>query len=169
MIVKMGEELAIGDLDACPMATTSGRWRAVVHGCKDPCHRAFVQYRGHLAPSHPEYLWALRGRELALNLIDPPVPLFRAESFIRAMDFMDTFRFVDTFYEGQHPVLIHCNNGLSRAPSLALVYMARRLKTIPDDSFAVARAVFETMVPPGTYQPGKGIETFLAGNWAELR
>ena len=163
MLVKMGEELAIGDLDACPMATTSGRWRAVVHGCKDPCHRAFVQYRGHLAPSHPEYLWALRGRELALNLIDPPVPLFRVESFVRALDFMDAFR------DGPDPLLIHCNNGLSRAPSLALLYMAKRSKTIPDDSFAVARAVFETLVPPGTYQPGQGIETFLAEHWGVLR
>lgn len=163
MVVKLGEELAIGDLDACPMATTSGRWRAVVHAAKDPCHRAFVQYQGNLPPSHPEYLWALRGRDMALNLIDPPVPLFRAESFIRAMDFMDTFR------EGDDPLLVHCNNGLSRAPSLVLLYMARRLKTIPDDSYAVARAVFETMIPPGTYQPGQGIQTFLAGNWEALR
>lgn len=163
MVISVADRYAVGDLDACPMASRSGPWRAVIHACKSPCHQAFVGYRGSLKPDHSEYLWAQRGREIALNLIDPDVPLFKAESFIRAMDFMDVFRY------GDDPLLIHCNTAQSRSLSILMLYLTRRLKTIPDDSYATARAVFETMLPPGTYQPGKGIETFLTERWGEIR
>ena len=161
MVISVGNRFAFGDLDACPMAVP-GMWRAVIHACKSPCHQTFVNYRGSLLPSHPEYLWAQRGRELALNLIDPPLPLFKVQSFTAAMDFMDAFP------EGDDPLLVHCNQGESRAPSIVLLYMAKRLRSIPDDDYATARAVFETLVPPGTYRPGKGLETFLTQQW-ELR
>ena len=162
MVIPVGDRYAVGDLDACPMATRSGPWRAVIHACKSPCHQTFVNYRGSLAPDHREYLWAQRGSELALNLIDPPVPLFKVASFICAMDFMDAFD------DGEDRLLVHCNHGESRACSIVLLYLARRLKVIPADDYATARAAFETMIPPGTYQPGKGISIFLDQAWEEL-
>lgn len=44
---------------------------------------AQVGYRGSLAASHPNYLVLQREHDLYLNIIDPPVPLFKAETFER--------------------------------------------------------------------------------------
>lgn len=156
--------IMIGDEDLCPYA---GGWfhGRLIHFCRDPCHRTACGYdtKSKLSKDHPEYLVARRGDHLYVNVIDPVVPLFKGECFVAALDF------IDAALDDDEPIGCHCNQGFSRAPSVALLHMAKRSKTIPDDSFAVARAVFETMVPPGTYQPGKGIETFLVGNWEALR
>lgn len=136
---------------------------AVLHACKDPCHRTAVGYntKTNLPPSHPEYLVAARGRHLYLNLIDPPMPLFRLESFLAALDYIDR-----EIAKGQ--VTIHCNGGWSRAPSLALIWLAKRAKAIPAGSFDEAREAFEKLYPDG-YAPGIGISTYLASNWGAIR
>jgi hypothetical protein len=54
---------------------------------------------------------------------------------------------------------------MSRAPSLALLYMAKRLQLLPDTDYVCARRVFEQNFP---YSPGKGIETYLSSEWASL-
>ncbi len=134
----------------------------LVHAAKDKCHRATVGY-DKIASSHPEYLSARRGTHLFLNIVDAPVPIFRAEVFTAALDF------IDEAVKAGMPIGVHCNQGHSRAPSIALLWKAKRERTIPDDSYAAARAAFEAMLPADTYQPGKGIETFLSGNWAAIR
>ncbi|NBX65764.1 MAG: hypothetical protein EBQ96_02080 [Proteobacteria bacterium] len=129
-----------------------------VHACKDPCHRSVVGYEKNLPNTHPSYLAFERERHLYLNLVDPPVPLFKPESFALF------FAFVDREI-ALRPVLIHCNKGESRAPSLALLYAAKRLRLIPDESYEVARKAFEDRYP---YKPGLGIATFLSAHWGAL-
>lgn len=162
MRVEVGE-LTIGDEDLCPLA---GGWFHgwLLHAAKDPCHRAAVVYdtKSKLLSTHPEYLMARRGNHLFLNLVDAPVPIFKVESFLGALNFID-----EAVKAGAKPNL-HCNQGHSRAPSIALLWLAKRAKTIPDDSFAVARSVFEKMLPPGVYAPGRGIESFLSDHWYDL-
>lgn len=63
-------------------------------------------------------------------------------------------------------VLIHCNLGNSRAPSLALLYMAKRAKVISDESYPVAAKDFHSIFPG--YQPGLGIQMYLSQNWNQL-
>jgi hypothetical protein len=47
---------------------------AIVHACKDPCHRCAAAYtEKSLKPDHPHYLYLERGNHLYLNLINPPV------------------------------------------------------------------------------------------------
>ena len=161
----VGEEkdciLPNGDI---PMRRPGEPWGGIVHAAKYPCHAAVVGYAGgaiKLTAQHPEYLWAERPAHLVMNLIDPPVPLFKLESFTKAIDFLES-----ALDDEQH-VLIHCNAGLSRAPSLALVYLAKRRGVLPDDSFSIAREVFLTKYP--RYQPGQGHITFLTERWAEIR
>ncbi len=151
---RVDEKLLFGALDDCVGAGEM----AVVHACKIPCHQNCIGYTGSLHPDHPHYLSHETGHHLYLNMIDPPLPLFHAETFERFFDFTD--RMIET-----REVLIHCNQGQSRAPSLALLYMAKRLGTLPDESFGAARAAFETKFP---YQPGQGIATYLTENWREL-
>ncbi len=62
-------------------------------------------------------------------------------------------------------VLIHCNQGQSRAPSLALLYMAKRLRSIPDESYDLAAEAFRSQF---SYRPGEGIKRWLAMNWQDI-
>lgn len=130
---------------------------AVIHACKT-CHAQRLRYAGSLPSTHPNYLAWSGDHHLYLNLVDPPKPLFKLESFAHF------FRFADE--EISHrPLLIHCNQGESRAPSLALLYMAKRLNLLPDASYQAARSAFESRFH---YRPGAGIQTFLEQNWQAL-
>lgn len=133
---------------------------AVVHACKHPCHVNFVGYRGSLPSNHPDYLYLESGNDLVLNMIDPPVPLFKPEMFEAYLTF------VRRQLAESRPVLIHCNQGESRAPSLALVFMAKVDRTINDSSYDSARADFERHFVG--YRPASGIQTYLREHWSTL-
>ena len=150
--------LYFGDGASC--SSENSQKYAMIHACKDPCHRRAVGYsEKSLNPAHPSYLAYEEDNQLFLNLIDPPVPLFKLESFKIFLAFATCANGSD------QPVLIHCNQGQSRAPSLALLYMAKGLGLLPNESYAAARADFEEKFP---YAPGKGIEIFLEENWFDL-
>ena len=152
--------LGFGNIEGCQAAQkemNNEQW-AVIHACKDPCHRNFVGYEGNLAKEHPCYLSDADEHNLYLNLIDPPVPLFQKQSFDIFFDFIDR-------QLGKRTVLIHCNKGESRAPSLTILVMAKRLGILPDTDYKSARATFEENYP---YKPGKGISLFLEKHWNDL-
>lgn len=153
-IRRVHDRLMFGALDDCVAAGDM----AVVHACKTPCHQTRIGYIGNLPANHPHYLSYRSGHHLYLNMIDPPLPLFKPAMFDAFFSFMDEE--IKT-----REILIHCNQGQSRSPSLALLYMAKRLKTLPDDSFTAARTAFEKKIP---YAPSKGIETYLMENWQSL-
>lgn len=156
--VEVAPNLAFGNMSACSYDPEVQQ--AVVHACKDPCHRKAVAYAEKSLPTdHPDYLAAERGHHLYLNLIDPPIPLFKRESFLMFLAFVDK-------HIRERPVVIHCNHGESRAPSLALLYMAKRLGTLPASSYQLAAVAFRAIGFP--YRPGEGIEKFLKDNWDAL-
>ena len=158
MITRVHERLSFGDETTCTQ-TMDGSL-AVVHACKEPCHRRAVGYKTRTIPNtHPHYLVYERGHHLFLNLIDPPQPLFMMPSFEAFL------RFVEREIEA-HDVLIHCNQGESRAPSLALLYMAKGLKLLPNESYALAAEAF---LEHFRYSPGEGIRTWLTTNWHNLK
>jgi hypothetical protein len=157
MPILINERLSFGNERACTHITDGTI--AVVHACKEPCHRGAVGYSTRTIPSnHPNYLVLERGHHLYLNLIDPPQPLFMMPSFEAFLKFVDR-------EISERPVLIHCNQGESRAPSLTLLYMAKRLATLPNDSYAVAATAFRQKY---TYNPGRGIEIWLTTNWSKI-
>jgi hypothetical protein len=107
---------------------------------------------------HPNYL-VLRGPyDLYLNIIDPPVPLFKIETFVQFL------LFAAEHHDRGASVLIHCNQGESRAPTLALLFLAKHLRVIPNGSFSDAKEVFASLC--GGYRPGAGIQQFLTAHWA---
>jgi hypothetical protein len=132
----------------------------VVHAAKEPCHRQFVGYTGRGCPKEsPEYLWAERGNRLALNIVDAPKPEFFDKSMIdKALDF------IDEKLKAGMKVLVHCNQGESRSPSLALLYLIERGliigKTLED-----CEAVFMKIYPE--YNPGAGMRGFVKEHWNE--
>lgn len=132
----------------------------MVHACKT-CHARHLQYTGSLPKDHKNYLYADPGpSDLFLNLIDPPVPLFQFESFKKFLHFA-----YDRTKNDDNTLLIHCNKGESRAPSLAMLFLAH-CGEIDHDSFDTARKEFEERY--SAYNPGKGIETYLREHWKEL-
>lgn len=90
---------------------------AVIHAAKEKWHREAVGYTGRGAPKdNPEYLFATRGTELMLNLVDSPKPEFIPEECFDA-----AYSHFVKYHMGQGlPILIHCNQGRSRGPGVAL-------------------------------------------------
>ena len=132
---------------------------AVLHACKSPCHQRALNYRGSLSPTHPCYLTYERGNHLYLNIIDPPQPLFKPPLFIESLKFIDK-------HIKDRNILIHCNLGLSRAPSIALLWLAKRTDLISNESFQSAAISFKQIYP--YFQPGHGISYYLTQNWSNF-
>ena len=104
------------------MIPQQDKW-ATLHCCKIPFHCAFAGYKGKLPHTHPDYMLCRINNEMALNLLDndkfnADYVLFNKEMFIKAFAFLDEYRALG------YKLLIHCNQGLSRAPTLGMLYTA---------------------------------------------
>ncbi len=156
MTVRQGEaNLYVGAMEC-------GGWNGpVVHAAKFPCFMG-TQRGVQPRPDHPEYRAAQRGSDLYLNLIDADEPrYFSADLMTGALDWLDAH-----VTDGL-PTLIHCNQGLSRSPSLALLWLAKRASLISDDSCAAAVADYLTINP--SYLPSRGIASFLRDQWEQIQ
>lgn len=135
---------------------------AVLHACKEPYHREFVGYTGRGAPKDsPEYLWAERDNRLALNMVDAPSSLFFDKRMIdKALEYIE-----QKLNEGLK-VLVHCNQGESRSPSLCLLYLIKK-GIIKGDTLEDCEAEFLKVYPE--YNPGNGMRGFVKEKWGEYR
>jgi hypothetical protein len=133
---------------------------AIIHACKSPCHQRALGYKGSLSPTNPNYLVYEVKNHLFLNMIDPPAPLFKPPLFLESLDFIEK-------HISERKVLIHCNLGLSRAPSIALLYLAKRAKAINGESYLEATKDFSRLFP--LYKPSRGIALYLSINWSEFQ
>ena len=111
-MILVQDKLFVGNDTDC---RRSGAGWAVIHACKNPCHAAAVGYSGSLPSRHPNYLVFEKGDDLFLNIIDPPAPLFKPESFSAFL----TFAKQKT--EESKSLLIHCNQGESRSAILGTI------------------------------------------------
>lgn len=146
--------LFVGGEGDC-LCSRKDKW-ATVHACKTPCHQRAVGYTGSLSPNHPYYLIYETSNDLFLNIIDPPRPMFPLTLFTKSLDFIDN-------HIKAQKVLVHCNNGLSRAPSIALLFLAKKVRKISNDSFEQAVQDFRKLYP--YYRPGRGLVIYLHQNW----
>lgn len=137
-----------------------GGW-AVVHACKVPHHVGIMREQGHYAyaapKDSPEYLFATRpNNRLILNMVDSPGPppeklVDRAVEFIRLNII-------------HRDVLIHCNEGQSRAPSLALLYLHCTQPDWEPLDLEAAEKKFRAIYPG--YAPKSGMRSYLETHWA---
>jgi predicted protein tyrosine phosphatase len=157
-MIEVHPGLFVGDQDdyESNVKHQSG-WR-VVHACKEPYHRQTLGYTGRAAPkSHPEYLMARRGDRLILNLVDADDPRFFAPVI-----FDTAVAFVNEGLAAGQKVLVHCNQGESRGPGLAMLYLGSSTGTLQRD-FELAETTFRVLYPP--YRPSPGMRAFLAQQW----
>lgn len=156
---EVAQNLYVGDDADCQRAP--GDW-AVVHACKHDCHQKAVGYSGSLDQSHPEYLVAQRETDLYLNIVDMDRQLkheYTEPIVSAALNFIGKHR-------DAKETLVHCNQGRSRSPALAMLYLAKRANSLPDSDYNSAKQAFLKLYSP--YQPGRGVELYLREYWQQL-
>lgn len=152
-MIEVSKRLYVGSLDDFHHQDAE----AVVSATKT-VHRRFI----HARKEHPEYIVAERGSHLMLNWVDGPARLYEwsgPETFTRSLDF------IQKHLVAGDRVLVHCDQGVSRSPTLALLYLAKRERSISNASFQAAAADFSALYP--RYNPA-GIADYVAEHWRKI-
>jgi predicted protein tyrosine phosphatase len=137
-------------------------WR-VVHACKEPYHRDALGYRTRaVAKTHPEYLIARRANRLILNLIDADDPKYIPKEIIDA-----AIEFIGDALKADANVLVHCNQGESRGPSIGFLYLVSRTDQLPSGSLEDALVAYRRLYP--AYNPARGMAGFIRENYFGYR
>ena len=131
-----------------------------IHACKEPYHRQALGYTGRGAPKdHPEYLVASREGRLILNLVDADNVAYIP------VEIIDAALMAINQNIGTSRVLVHCNQGFSRSPAIALLYMARFTDRFRSMDHGAAVQQFRRMYP--TYAPAGGVAEYVRLHWAK--
>lgn len=157
MAIEVCKNLFVGNLKDCQTSNNL----SIIHACKDPCHKNGVGYIGNLASSHPNYLIKETENDLYLNLVDMSriSPKFTDNSMKKAIEF------IENHLNQNNKVLIHCNLGQSRSPSIAILYLAKN-SIINNSSFENALIEFKGLY--SNINLGIGFYNYLKNNWNNL-
>lgn len=129
-----------------------------IHACKEPYHRQAQGYTGRAAAkTHPEYLIARRNDRLILNLVDVDDRSYISPEIVDAA--LDAVR--DNIQHSK--ILLHCNQGQSRSPGIALLYLLKHTDILGQKDMAAAIAAFRAIYPP--YAPARGMAEYIRLNW----
>ena len=155
-MIEVYTNLYIGEDKDCD-AHLSDPHFSIVHACQT-CHQMALNYQGALPSDHPHYLIYENNNQLYLNLVDTPYE-FQCE-FANPV-FESAIRFIHREINTKK-ILVHCNFGYSRSPSLGLVYLAIQ-GVIPNKSLKDAAQEYFNLYPK--YTPGRGITLYMNNNW----
>ncbi len=136
---------------------------AIVHATQTIHYNFFGWNRTSNKPdkNHPNYIYYEKDNRLSLNWVDGGAHLYKwsgNDTFIKILNFIDK-------WISQRKVLIHCDQGLSRSPSLCLLFLAKREKSISNESFLAAKNDFLKIYP--IFSPG-GIGDYIRDNWSDI-
>lgn len=153
------KNLFIGSDIDCMTASRNNEF-ATIHACKT-CHQKVLNYTKSLSSTHPNYLIYEHDNHLFLNMVDMSnefSPIYTNPMIKVALDFIN--RNIPN-----KEILIHCNLGQSRSPSIGLVYLAIK-GIINNKSYKDAISDFIKIYPD--YNPGNGIALYLEHNWNSI-
>ena len=130
----------------------------VIHACKEPYHRQALGYSGRAAAKdHAEYLIARRDGRLILNLVDvDDVRYIGSELVDAALSAIE-----DNIASMR--ILLHCNQGHSRSPTIAFLYLAKYTTRFLGLTHADALEAFRAVYPH--YNPARGMADYARINW----
>jgi len=142
--------------------TDAEKW-AVVHATQTYHYKLFGWDQKTNKPNknHPNYIVQERQNNISLNWVDGYAYLYNwsgAETFIRVLNFIDKWIV-------EKNVLVYSDKGRTRAPTIGLLHMAKRLKIISNDSFMIAYDDFVKLYPG--YIPG-GIGEYVSNKWTNI-
>lgn len=128
---------------------------AVVSACKDGPwgHRYMLGYKTPSAPKDDHYLVVQKSEHLGLNLIDSTNPDFISGEAINA-----GVVFIAKCLAEGYKVLVHCNEGRSRGPTVAMLYLYQT-GLIPPGPLTDVIYVFKQLYE--AYDPGVGMLEYL--------
>lgn len=159
---QLTEKIYVGDLNDYN-SIDKNDW-AIVHACKDPSHKELVGYSGNLPPSHPDYSLKEVDNRLALNIVDMPNFSINYAEHHKNI-FIYTIDFIDRKISKGENVLIHCNLGESRSPSIAMIYLASK-GFFDYKNFLETEKEFKLLYPK--YNPKGGIRGNIEYAWRYL-
>jgi predicted protein tyrosine phosphatase len=163
MMVEVAKNLFVGDKDACTEAALPDSGLITVHAAKT-CHARLLGYPANkAAPKGPEYLIANRPGNLYLNLVDSDKPEYIPHEVI--LDAVERLN-AEHFVSGRK-VLVHCDSGFSRSPSIAFLYLASKTKLGQFDDWTHAADLFRENYP--YFQPQNGMKGYIRRHWDEYR
>lgn len=123
-------------------------------------HRDTLDYKTLAAPKGPTYLSVDQRNRRALNFIDPSDPNFIPMEMVRkGLDFIDK-----RLAAGDN-VLVACNTGHSRGPTMGLLY----LRAIGDltGNFHHSESFYRKLYTK--YDPGIGMRQFASQHWLDFK
>lgn len=123
-------------------------------------HQQLLGYKTLGAPKGPNYLTYQDGNILALNLLDSDDPNFIPERII-----YKAIQTIDEKIKDGKKVLVACNQGRSRGPSIAFLYL-KSIGELPDrfrDGFKIFKGIYHK------YEPGQGMEVITKKIYSELK
>lgn len=122
----------------------------IVHAAKDLFHKEFVGYVGKKCP--PNYYYYEDEKHASLCIID--FPSNSQWNFFPEEMLKSTMNFIDRSLDNGKKVYIHCNQGMSRAPSIAFMYLVSR-GLMKVDTLESNLIYFLELYP--LYRPANGI------------
>lgn len=133
----------------------------VVHACREPYHRQALGYTGRAAPKDSPYYFFLYNthNHLILNIFDAPDSRFFNDAMID-----EAIKYCTDGMAKEKKILIHCNKGESRAPTIALMVL-KKLNVAPvdfDDAVDYLNSIYRT------YTPSNGILEYARNRWENL-
>jgi len=158
-MIEVFKKLYVGNENDCAIAKINGM--AIIHACKFPCHRSAVGYKHTIPATHPNYLIFEKGNNLYLNMVDMEQELLSQYTHPIVKSVLS---FIYKSIDKQN-ILIHCNQGQSRSPALALLYLAC-FGHIDSERYESAAVDFKKLYP--FFQPGLGIVKYMIRNWTEI-
>ena len=122
-------------------------------------HHDILKYHTLAAPEGPNKYIAKRKNTVALNVLDLADPFFMPWDAI-----VSGLKFVHKRLAAGDKVLIACNAGHSRGPTLGLLYL-RAIGDMPYH-FVKSEYIYKTLYP--MYDPGQGMRQFARTHWSDL-
>lgn len=158
-MLEVHPRLWVGDCEDFESIKDTTNWY-IVHACKEPYHRNLLGYTSNGCPTdNPEYLYAVRGNRLYLNLVDSPKKEFIPHEIIKK-----SLDFICEGFVRRKSILVHCNRGESRSASIVFMYLAHRLAKF-DPLLEIAMLEFSNVYPK--FSPSKGISGFMQDCWED--
>lgn len=158
--VRIYPHLRVGGDDAYERLKNEENW-SFLRCCKygPGGHQRTLDYHTLAAPEGSEHFVVKRGHLMALNMLDLDDPHYVDPDMI-----FTGLEFVKQELEAGREVLISCNAGLSRGPTVGLMFL-RYIGDLPHAYLHSVRLFYHIY---RQYRPSQGIEQFARNVWSQL-
>lgn len=160
---QVGYLIYVGNSDDAAQVKDNPDW-VIVHACKT-AHKAEIGYEKSLAQDHPSYLIHMtpgNDQEIFLNMVDMKAELLPqyTDPILRA-----AFHFISGHVAAGKKILVHCDQGNSRGPSVAMAYLARGGEYNHAD-YESTSASFKEQYE--SFEPNDGIMLYMKKHWNRI-